>query len=308
MWVFFYIIWMNQTVLHHFPWISSSGPSEITPPTPRCPKPAWVPRRRKCPLEKPHKDSKPFHVGTFIWRYFTVKTVIVWLFVTTDAKYNCSHECQYKTMSWIWSLKTCEGWHSTSWATGNYLLSALHAMLTFSWEREPLVWSLVSRRACVWSDVDKGLRGLGQRSCWDAQRRRWAEKVHRKFDYTGGIFKCPSMWLEINQNRRIVPNPLRWHVTALSVHAAAAAAAAKSLQSCLTLCDPLDGSPPGFPVPGILQARTLEWVAISFSNAWKWKIKVKSLSSARLLVTPWTTAHQAPPSMGFSRQEYTNYK
>ena len=78
-----------------------------------------------------------------------------------------------------------------------------------------------------------------------------------------------------------------------------AAAAAKSLQSCLTLCDPRDGSPPGFPVPGILQARTLEWVAISFSNAWKWKVKVKSLSHSRLLVTPWTAAYQAPLSMDF---------
>ena len=83
-----------------------------------------------------------------------------------------------------------------------------------------------------------------------------------------------------------------------------AAAAAKSLQSCPTLCDPIDGSPPGSAVPGILQARTPECVAISFSNAWKWKVKVKSLSSVRLFVTPWTAAHQAPPSMGFSRQEY----
>ena len=83
-----------------------------------------------------------------------------------------------------------------------------------------------------------------------------------------------------------------------------AAAAAKSLQSCPTLCDPIDGSPPGSPVHGILQARTLEWVAISFSNAGKWKVKVKSLSCVRLLATPWTAAHQAPPSMGFSRQEY----
>ena len=78
-------------------------------------------------------------------------------------------------------------------------------------------------------------------------------------------------------------------------------AAAKSLQSCPTLCDPRDGSPP---VPGVLQARTLEWVAISFSNAWKWKVKVKSLSHVRLLATPWTAAYQASPSMWFSRQEY----
>ena len=83
-----------------------------------------------------------------------------------------------------------------------------------------------------------------------------------------------------------------------------AAAAAKSLQSCLTLCDPRDGSPPGSTVPGILQARTPEWVAISFSNAWRWKNKMKSLSCIWLLATPWTAAYQAPPSMGVSRQEY----
>ena len=82
------------------------------------------------------------------------------------------------------------------------------------------------------------------------------------------------------------------------------AAAAKSLQSCPTLCDPIDGSPPGSPVPGILQARTLEWVAISFSNAYKWKGKMKSLSRVWLFATPWTIAYQAPQSIGFSRQEY----
>ena len=82
------------------------------------------------------------------------------------------------------------------------------------------------------------------------------------------------------------------------------AATTKSLQSCPSLCDPMDGSPPGPTVPGILQARTLEWVAIFSSNAWKWKVKVKSFSCVRLLATPWTAAYQAPPSMGFSRQEY----
>ena len=80
-------------------------------------------------------------------------------------------------------------------------------------------------------------------------------------------------------------------------------AAAKLHPSRPTLCDPIDRSPPGSPFPGILQARTLEWVAISSSNAWKWKVKVKSLSRVRLLATPRTAAHQAPPSMGFSRQE-----
>ena len=83
-----------------------------------------------------------------------------------------------------------------------------------------------------------------------------------------------------------------------------AAAAAKSLQLCPPLRNPTDGSPPGSPVPGILQAKTLEWVAISFSKAWKWKVKVKSLSRVWLLATPWTAAYQAPLSMGFSWQEY----
>ena len=92
-------------------------------------------------------------------------------------------------------------------------------------------------------------------------------------------------------------------VSAIEQHESATATA-KSLQSCSTLCDPIDGSLPGSPFPGILQARTLEWVAISFSNAWKWKVKGKSLSHVRLFATPWTAAYQVPPSMGFSRQEY----
>ena len=91
---------------------------------------------------------------------------------------------------------------------------------------------------------------------------------------------------------------------AVSMCYAAAAAAAKSLKSCPTLRNPIDRSPPGSPVPGILQARALEWVAISFSNEWKWKVKMKSLSHVWLFATPWTVAYQAPPSMGFSRQEY----
>ena len=83
-----------------------------------------------------------------------------------------------------------------------------------------------------------------------------------------------------------------------------AAAAAKSLlQSCLTLYDPKDDLLPGSSVPGILQGRTLEWVAICFSNAWKWNVKVKSLSRVQLLGTSWTAAYKIPPSMGFSRQE-----
>ena len=100
-------------------------------------------------------------------------------------------------------------------------------------------------------------------------------------------------WWMVKTNYGIV---IRWNT-------AAAAAAAKSLQLCPTLCDPIDGSPPGSPVPGILPARTLEWVAISFSKEWKWKGKVKSLSHVCLLATPWNAGYQAPLSMGFSRQE-----
>ena len=96
------------------------------------------------------------------------------------------------------------------------------------------------------------------------------------------------------------PSPLK----SLNPTQVTAAAAAKSLQSCLTLWHPIDSSPPGSAISGVFQARTLEWLAISFSNARKWKVKVKSLSRVRLLATSWTAAHQAPPSMGFSRQEY----
>ena len=104
-----------------------------------------------------------------------------------------------------------------------------------------------------------------------------------------------------------------YHLSHQGIPPASTPAAAKPLQSCPTLCDPIDGSPPGSAAPGILQARTLEWVAISFSNAWKWKAKVKSLSCVRLLATPWTAAYQAPPSMAahqvplsmeFSTHEY----
>ena len=109
----------------------------------------------------------------------------------------------------------------------------------------------------------------------------------------------PSGFLSLSAPTYSGLNPTEYILMSPWAHAAA-----KSLQSYLTLCDPIDGSLPGSPVPGILQARTLEWVGMSFSNAWKWKVKVKSLSRVRLFVTPWTAAYQAPPSMGFSRQEY----
>jgi len=107
-------------------------------------------------------------------------------------------------------------------------------------------------------------------------------------------FLAKEIWESYVASSSLPPYP--FHPTA--------AAAAKSLLLCPTLCNPIDSSPLGSSVPGILQARTLEWVAISFSNAWKWKVKVKLLSSVWLLVTPWTAAYQAPPSIGFSKQEY----
>ena len=133
--------------------------------------------------------------------------------------------------------------------------------------------------SCLGNPIDR--RSLAGQNLWDYKRLR-----HN---------------LASKQQQQLLISPTFEH--SLSV-------AAKSLQSCPTLCNPRDGSPPGSPVPGILQARTLEWVAISFSNAWKWKVKkkrkvkVKSLSHVRLSGTPWTATHQAPPSMGFSRQEY----
>ena len=134
------------------------------------------------------------------------------------------------------------------------------------------------------------------------------------FTFTGhlcGPQNCPATWLSLSCiDWCSLHGPLKEHPQPHH-NSPAAAAAAKSLQSCPTPCDPIDGSSPGSPVPGILQARTLEWVAISFSNAWKWKVKVKSLSHVRLLVTPvrllvtpWTAAYQASSFMGFSRQEY----
>ena len=123
-------------------------------------------------------------------------------------------------------------------------------------------------------------------------REAWSAAVH-------GVTKIRT-WLTDWTTKTTVSQVTSHHLC----HILFTAAAAKSLQSCPTLCDPRDSSPTGSPVSGILQARTPEWVAISFSNAWKWKVKVKSLSRVWLLATPWTSAYQAPPSMGFSRQEY----
>ena len=122
-------------------------------------------------------------------------------------------------------------------------------------------------------------------------RGAWWTTIHR-------VTQSWTWWKQLSKQAGLAHDKL----SVSTIVCVGFAAAAKSLQSCPTLCDPIDGSPPGSPVPGILQARTLEWIAISFSNAWKWKVEVKSLSHVRL--TPWTAAYQAPPSVGFSRQKY----
>ena len=134
--------------------------------------------------------------------------------------------------------------------------------------------------------------------------RTYSHSLHFKITELARRFNPETV---LRQHILLLYNPCEEQTSVQSlspVQLFVAAAAAKSLQSCLTLCNPMDGSPSGSPIPGILQARTLEWVAISFSNAWKWKVKVKSLSRVWLLATPWTAAYQAPLSMGFSRQEY----
>ena len=138
--------------------------------------------------------------------------------------------------------------------------------------------------------------------------RRGMPAILRKRWGFPGIGRLPTFWhlwstLELSWCLWVC-HLACWCVTMGIYWGSAAAAAAKLLQLCLTLSDPRDGSPPGSPIPGILQARTLEWFAISFSKAWKWKVKVKLLSRVRLLATPWTAAYQAPPSLGFSRQKY----
>ena len=151
----------------------------------------------------------------------------------------------------------------------------------------------------------QGCRSPGRHSSWELEFRDCGAILGQ------GPLLTVETWIEGMWGRRLwweMPVEESWvshgSKAILLSHAYRVAAAAKSLQSCPTLCDPIDGSPPDFPVPGILQARTPERVAISLSNAWKWKVKMKSLSHVQLLATPWTTAYQAPPSMGFSRQKY----
>ena len=132
--------------------------------------------------------------------------------------------------------------------------------------------------------------------CWHCEMGKTNSNFLRKFFFASWSFYWS--YFAFQQYLLVVRILLTRHLSST------ASAAAKSLQSCPTLCDPIDGSPPGSPIPEILQARTLELFAISFSNAWKWKVRVKPLSRVQLLATPWIAAYQAPPSMGFSRQQY----
>ena len=187
-----------------------------------------------------------------------------------------------------------------------------------------LAWRIPTHRG-AWQATAHGVRKcrtgqLNKSSCviistyWEKQNKTTGGKPYKINNEVWEVIK-PSRWIFWRSVRKSFSTvdqflfclqtliELLWNQGSLAL-LTHAATAAKSLQSCPTLCDPIDGSPPGSPIPGILQARTLEWVAISFSSAWKWEVKLKSLSRVRLSVTPWTAAYQAPPSMGFSRQEY----
>ena len=184
----------------------------------------------------------------------------------------------------VWKFIISKKWHYNSFKGEN------NSCWDNSWGRRIQcgLWRPQRNRNIVLFNRGKVIwRSLGQlgMSRWTHLRAEVRTEMRKSKNYKTGAMLCEQVI-----SCHLSPPP--------------AAAAAKSLQSCPTPCDPIDGSPPGSPVLGILQARTLEWVAISFSNARKWKVKVKSLSRIWLLVTPWTAAYQVPPSMGFSRQEY----
>ena len=149
--------------------------------------------------------------------------------------------------------------------------------------------------------------GLSRQEHWSELPFPSPMHENEKWKWSCSVVSDSSRPHGLQPTRRLHPRDfqarvLEWVTTAFSK--TETCYCCKSRQSCPTLCDPIDGSPPGSSVPEILQARTLEWVAISFSNAWKWKVKVKSLSRVRLLATPRTVAYEAPLSMGFPRQEY----
>ena len=182
---------------------------------------------------------------------------------------------------WMWELDCKESWAPKNWCFWTVVLEKTLENPLDCKEIQPVhpkgnqSWIFIGRTN---AEADTPI-------LWPSDAKNWL------------ILKRPWCWERLKAGGE-GDEMVGWHYQ-LNGHAAA-----KSLQSCPTLRNPIDGSPPGSPIPGIHQARTLEWATISFSNAWKWKGKVKSLSCVRLFATPWTAAHQAPPSMGFSRQEY----
>ena len=153
---------------------------------------------------------------------------------------------------------------------------------------------LVSAATGISMEAKAHLFSRNEHLKWNPLKEMWSPHKNSKKIFTLFVLVIPfEDTLFFKSHLRTRSKFYSW--SSLSCHAAAAAA--KWLQSWPTLCDPIDGSPPGCPIPGILQARTLEWVASSFSNAWKWKVKGKSLSQVWLLATPWTVAYQAPLSM-----------
>ena len=150
--------------------------------------------------------------------------------------------------------------------------------------RKPFCWNV------IWAET--WMKWRSKQPTWIFCSKSF--QVEKTLDTS--VFEWECAWFVWGKLKKTNLDGAKWtmgrnfgnKITELGWSCQSAAAASKSLQSCLTLCDPIDGSPPGSPIPGILQARTLEWVAISFSNAWKWKVKGKLLSRVRLLTTPWT--------------------
>ena len=209
---------------------------------------------------------------------------------------------------WGWST---HGWDSFQGEAGEPAPSALPHVMIYRQEGPHLNWTCQGLDLKTFQPpllCEVNVYCLSHPVCANVleqpERRRLSlENLSTKFSKTG-MFVLKEFYLQkILKDKSRSPDYSNWihDHGQLNVFVRTAA---KSLQSSPTLCDPRDGSPLGCPVPGILQARTLEWVAMSFSNAWQWKVKVRSLSHVRPSATPWTAALQAPLSMGFSRQEY----
>ena len=195
----------------------------------------------------------------------------------------CLYISRWKVRRQVWKCKTRHWRRIVQPERGRYF---------GAWEECSIIWKSTAEAQPV---------GIGKdfQKIWN--RGNWALLVIVRYTkYLWSARRSLTKFLHPN----FLCSDLRNIILGKDILTHAAAAAAKSLRSCPTLSDPTDGSPPGSPIPGILQARTLEWVVISFSNAWKWKVKVNSLCCVQLVATPSTAAYQAPPSIGFSRQEY----